>query len=145
MKKLLFVFAILFGFLTASARGTYSHDVKILPPTAQETLKQNFKADVSHIKIEKEFGRVREYDVVLTDGSEITFDKRGNWKEIEMCQSVSVPSGLLPHPIASYVKQNQKQANVSGIEKTNSGFDVELSNGKDMKFTPKGKFIRYDD
>ncbi len=145
MKKLFLLLEVFLGIATASARNNYSHDINILPETAQTVLKENFKADVSHIKIGKEFGRIREYDVVMTDGSEISFDKHGNWKEVEVGQSTSVPTALIPNPIKTFVNENQKKAKVTGIEKKNYGYDVELSNGQDVKFTEKGKFIRYDD
>ncbi|MDE6561323.1 MAG: PepSY-like domain-containing protein [Muribaculaceae bacterium] len=145
MKKLFFIFAFIIGVFTVSARDNYSHDISILPETAQEMIKQNFTSDVSHIKIGKEFGRIREYDVVMTDGSEIYFDKHGNWKEVETRRTSSVPSSMIPRPISNFIKENQKSANVTGIEKKNYGYEVELSNGKDVRFTEKGKFIRYDD
>lgn len=137
--------AVIFGVLTVSAGNNRTHEVSILPESAQEVLKQNFNASVSHIKIGKEFGQIRQYDVVLTDGSEIYFDKHGNWKEVEMSNSVSVPSDIIPNPIKTFVKANQKDAKVTSIEKKNYGYEVELSNGIDVRFTEKGKFIRYDD
>lgn len=145
MKKLLLLFALLTAAFCASARDNYSHDVTVLPTAARTQLKNNFKAKVSHIKIEKDFGRITEYDVVLTDGSEITFDSKGNWKDIEVRQNTSVPRALIPAAIASYVKANQKNTKIVGIEKHRSGYDVELSNGVEMKFNADGKFIRYDD
>ena len=145
MKKLILILAITIGALTASAGTSKTHDVNVLPETAQSILKENFKAEVSHIKIGKEFGQIREYDVVMTDGSEISFDKHGNWKEVEVSRFTSVPSDIIPNPINTFVRNNEKNAKVTGIEKKNYGYDVELSNGKDVKFTEKGKFIRYDD
>lgn len=144
MKKLFLFIAIVLGVVSASARNNYSHDINILPETAQTVLKQNFKADVSHIKIGKEFGHIREYEVVMTDGSEISFDKHGNWKEVEVGQTAMVPAALIPNPIKTFVKENQTKAKVTGIEKKNYGYEVELSNGQDVRFTEKGKFIRYD-
>lgn len=145
MKKIFLILAIVLSFSTTYAGTTKSHDVNVLPEAAQTILKQNFKAQVSHIKIGKEFGHIREYDVVMTDGSEISFDKHGNWKEVEVSQKESVPSAIIPNPIKTFVKANQKEAKVTGIEKKNYGYEVELSNGKDIKFTEKGKFISYDD
>ncbi len=145
MKKLFLLFAVVFGVMTASARNNYSHDISILPTAAQTILKENFKSEVSHIKIGKEFGQIRTYTVVMTDGSEISFDKHGNWKEVEVSPKRSVPSAIIPNPIKTFVKENQTAAKVTGIEKKNYGFEVELSNGKDVRFTEKGKFIRYDE
>lgn len=145
MKKLLLLLAVIVGVFSASARDNYSHDVKDLPIAAQTILKNNFKSDVSHIKIKKDWGQISEYDVVLSDGSEITFDSKGNWKDIEVRQSSSVPAKLVPDAISTYVKQNQKKAKITGIERKRSGYEVELSNGVEMKFNSDGKFLRYDD
>ncbi len=145
MKKLFLILAITIGALTASAGTSRTHDVNVLPEAAQAILKENFTAEVSHIKIGKEFGRIREYDVVMTDGSEIYFDKHGNWMEVEVAPNTAVPADIIPNPINNFVKDNEKNAKVTGIEKKNYGYEVELSNGKDVRFTEKGKFIRYDD
>ncbi|MDE6562544.1 MAG: PepSY-like domain-containing protein [Muribaculaceae bacterium] len=144
MKKLLSILTVIMCVFTASARGNYSHDPAGLPNAARTILKNNFKANVSHFKIEKDFGMVKEYDVVLTDGTEITFDSHGNWKDIEVRQNASVPASLIPAAIKEYVKQNQKKAKITGIEKNRSGYEVELSNGVEMKFNNEGKFLRYD-
>ncbi len=144
MKKLLIIFAVLIGVFTASVRDNYSHHAADLPNSAQVVLKNNFKADVSHIKIEKNFGKIKEYDVVLTDGTEITFDSHGNWKDIEVRQNASVPASLVPKAIADYVKQNQKNAKITGIEKEKSGYEVELSNGVEIKFNSAGQFLRFE-
>ncbi len=144
MKKLLFILVVILGSFTATARGNYSHNPSDLPASAQSILKNHFKSKVSHIKIEKDFGKISEYDVVLTDGTEVTFDRHGNWKDIEVRQSSSVPAALVPAAIATYVKQNQKNTKITGIEKNKSGYEVELSNGVEMKFNSEGQFLRYD-
>ncbi|MDE7409574.1 MAG: PepSY-like domain-containing protein [Muribaculaceae bacterium] len=144
MKKLMFILAVLFGVMTASARDNYSHDVDILPDAAKTVIDRNFKSDISHIKIGKEFGKIRKYEVILTDGCEISFDKHGNWKEVEVGSANSVPAALIPSPISTFITNNQSKAKVTGIEKNAYGYDVALSNGVDVKFSEKGKFIRYD-
>lgn len=145
MKRIMMILAVLFGVMTASARDNYSHDVNILPEKAKASLSHDFKAPVSHIKIGKEFGQIRKYDVILTDGSEISFDKHGVWKDVEVGGKSEVPAGLIPHPIMKFIKENQSQARVTGIEKKSFGYEVELSNGVDVRFSAKGKFLRYDD
>lgn len=145
MKKLFLILAVILGVVSVSAKNNYSRDVNILPAEAQTILKDNFKSGVSHIKIGKDFGHVREYDVVMTDGSEISFDKHGNWKEVDVAPTSSVPSDLIPNPIMTFVNENQSKAKVTSIEKKNYGYEVELSNGIDVRFTEKGKFIRYDE
>ena len=144
MKKLILILAVIIGAFTASARNNYSHNPADLPNSAQTILKNNFKAGVSHIKIEKDFGKIKEYDVVLTDGTEVTFDSHGNWKDIEVRQNASVPSSLMPKAITEYIKLNQKKVKITGIEKNRSGYEVELSNGVEIKFNSEGQFLRYD-
>lgn len=139
------ILAVLFSVMTATARDNYSHDVDILPDAAKIMLKENFKSSVSHIKIGKEFGQIRKYEVIMTDGSEVSFDKHGNWKDVEVGRNAAVPGAFIPSPIASFVKENQGKAKVTGIEKKAYGYEVELSNGVDIRFSQKGKFLRYDD
>ncbi len=144
MKKILLMMALIVGIFSSSARDNYSHDVNSLPVAARTMLKNNFKAAVNHIKIEKELGRIHEYEVVLNDGSEITFDHSGNWKDVEMGKNKAVPTALVPVGIATYVNQHQNKSKVIGIEKKKSGYEVELANGVEIKFDSNGKFISYE-
>lgn len=145
MKKLLFaLFAAVLCVSVANARDTYSHNPSHLPVAAQTTISKNFKAKVSVIKIDKTLGRVDEYEVVLTDGSEITFDREGNWKDVEVAINKNVPAGFVPKAIADYVKNNQKGTRIVGIERDNKGYEVSLSNGVDMKFDRQGNFLKFD-
>lgn len=145
MKKILTLLAMLVGVVCfASARDTYAHDASVLPPATQTTLKNNCKARVSVVKIDKDFGRISEYEVVLTDGTEVTFDHNGNWKDVEVGAKSSVPKGFIPAAIATYIAKIQPKQRVIGIEKSSRGYEVDLSNGVEMKFDTAGKFIRYD-
>lgn len=146
MKKIVLMLAMALGLtFAASARDTYAHDASVLPEAARTTISNNFKAKVSVVKIEKTLGRVDEYDVVLTDGSEISFDRDGNWDNVEVAKTASVPGGFVPRAVSEYVKKNHSGTRVVGIEKERSGYEVELSNGIDMKFDKSGNFVRYDD
>lgn len=128
----------------ASAKDTYSHDASVLPKAAQTTIANNFKSEVSLVKIDKDFGRISEYEVILTDGTEISFDRDGNWDNIETSAAKSVPSAFIPDGVTNYVAQNHKGARIVGIDKERSGYEVELSNGIDIKFNRAGEFQRYD-
>lgn len=126
------------------AKDAYTRNVTVLPKAAQTVLANNFKAKVSVIKVEKELGRISDYEVILTDGSEITFDRNGNWENVEMGANKSVPKAFVPETVASYIKNNQPGQKVIGIEKDRKGYEVQLSNGVEMKFNAKGQFQRYD-
>jgi len=146
MKKILAALMLIVTMaFTASARDNYSRNAADLPAAARNTLKNNFKADVSLIKIEGNFGRVSEYEVILTDGTEVSFDRSGNWKEIEVKSSGSVPSAFIPKPLAEYVKKNHKGARIVGLEKSRKGYEASLSNGIEIECDSRGYFLRYDD
>lgn len=146
MKKIILSLMLLIGIgITASARDTYTHDTNVLPMAARTVLKNNFKGDISVIKIDKDWGRVSEYEVILTDGTEVTFDRAGNWTDIESSRKSNVPDKMVPQNILNWVKKNQKGTKIVGIEKERSGYTIELSNGVEAKFNTSGFFLRYDD
>lgn len=128
----------------AFAGDKYAHDASVLPKAAQTVLAKNFKSKVSVVKIDKDFGRISEYEVVMTDGTEITFDRDGNWKDVEVNVSKSVPDAFVPASVSKYVKTAQSGQRIVGIEKGRSGYEIELSNGVEMKFDKEGNFLKYD-
>lgn len=145
MKKLLLSLTLLLAVVaTGFARDDYSHDAKVLPKAAQTFISNNFNAKVGVVKIDKDFGRVSEYEVTLSDGSEITFDRDGNWKDVETNVSKAVPAKVVPSAISNFVGKNHPGQKVVGIEKDRGGYEVTLTNGIDIKFDKQCKFKRYD-
>lgn len=146
MKKFILALVAVCGLATAGvARDTYSHDANVLPVAAKTIIQKNFGGKVSVIKIDKNLGYISDYDVVLTNGAKIEFDRSGNWESIEMPANKRVPNGLVPRLISQYVRQNHGGLKIVGIDRDRSGYDVELSNGIEMKFDRQGNFKRYDD
>lgn len=145
MKKFLFVALIaLLSTTVASARDKYTHDASVLPAVAQSVIKSNFKANVSLVKVDKDFGRVSEYEVILTDGTEIAFDRDGNVKEVETAETSSVPAAFIPQPITMYINKYHAKQRIVGFERERSGYEVTLSNGLDLKFDRNANFVKYD-
>lgn len=146
MKKFLLALVAVLGLSGAAcARDVYSRDASSLPLAAQEVVTRNFKGKVSVIKIDKELGFVSDYEVVLTNGAEIQFDRNGNWESIEMPVNKSVPNGLVPKGVNQFVRENHKGLKIVGLERDRRGYEVQLSNGVEMKFDRQGNFQRYDD
>lgn len=145
MKKVLIsLMMVLVAAGIAQARDEYAHDASVLTQAAQSVITKNFKGKVSVVKIDKDFGRISEYEVVLDDGTEITFDASGNWKDIETNVNKSVPASMIPAGVADYVSRNHKGVRIVGIEKDRRGYEVELANGIDIKFNNEGQFLKYD-
>ncbi len=145
MKKLLLALALIFGMsIGAQARSEYEHGDSSLPEAAKLTIKKHFKAKVSLVKVEKRFGNVHEYEVILTDGTEIDFDRKGNWDKVETPADKPVPASLVPEAISKYVKDNYKKYKIVSLDKERFGYSVELNNGVDMDFDHQGNFLRFD-
>lgn len=146
IKKLFISLAVVLCFsIAVYAKDTYVHSAAVLPKAAQVELSENFKAGVSVVKIDKDFGRISKYEVVLTDGTEITFDSDGNWDSVEVGVNASIPGAYVPAPISEYVNAHMNGAHIVGIDKEHHGYDVELSSGVEMKFDHDGQFLRFDD
>ena len=145
MKKIFLTLVVALGLvLPMEARDRYERTDECLPQAAKVTLSQNFKAKVALVKIEKTIGAIQEYEVILTDGTEVSFDAKGNWDSIETPLKKSVPIKLIPEAIVNYVKDNYKKVDIVSIDKENYGYEVELSNGIEMRFDRSGNFKRYD-
>lgn len=143
MKKLLMSLALIAGVsLGAAARDEYSRDASVLPENAQTTISDNFSSDVNVIKIDRTLGVVSEYEVTLNDGTEISFDRHGDWESVETNTSKAVPSSIILKPISDYVAKNYSGAKIVSVERDRRGIEVELSNNVDLHFTHTGKFVR---
>ena len=85
MKKVLSILVLaLVAVQFAFAGDVITQDAKQLPLTARNFINQYFsKPHISHIKIESEILQTKKYEVLLTDRTEIDFDKKGNWLEVD--------------------------------------------------------------
>ena len=115
-----------------------------LPAAAQTFVKKNFpNTAISYVTKEMEFMGAT-YEARLADGTEIDFDKKGNWDKVD-CQLKAVPAALIPAEISQFVKTNHPDAIIVKIDKERYGYDIELSNDLELKFNKKGQLIGIDD
>jgi len=116
MKKILSILVLaIVAVQFAFAGDVITKDAKELPLNARNFINQYFsKPQISYIKIDSEF-LSKKYEVTLTDRTEIDFDKKGNWTEVD-CKKGAVPAALIPVSIKDYVKKNFP--NVWGIERS---------------------------
>lgn len=146
MKKL-FLFSViaLLAVQVTYATDVVTKDESKLPVPAKTFLNQHFSdAKISYIKIENEFPLGKKYEVVLTNGVEIDFDNKGEWKDID-CKRDEVPAALIPSYASNYVAANFVGEFITKIEKDRHGIEVELNNDLSIKFDNKGNFKRLDD
>lgn len=143
MKKILSIMlAIIVGIGATMARDMTTRDINVLPANARQFISTHFgKKKVSHIKVDGRFDK--EYDVILTDGSEIEFNNSGDWKEID-CGYNSVPRSILLKSIVDHVKSNYKGRKIVGVEKKRNAYEITLDNDTELVFDRAGNFKRID-
>jgi hypothetical protein len=114
-----------------------------LPAAAKTFIQKTFPGQtVSYAKID--FDGRKKYEVRLSNGTEVEFDKNGNWDKVD-CNYSAVPASLVPTNIANYVKTHFAGAKVVKIDKERHGYDVELSNDLELKFNKQGQLMNIDD
>lgn len=146
MKRITILLAcLLTGAMTACAdNDRITNDANELPQPSRNFLNQYFTtAAVSHIKIEKNFWGVKGYDVILTDGSHVEFNRKGEWKEIKTYQS-ALPSAIVPSFIRAYVTRHYPGMDITTIDKDSKDYEIDLKNGLELKFDLEGKLIDMD-
>ncbi len=115
-----------------------------LPATAQSFVKQHFgDLKISFVKKETSWFSPS-YDVIFTNGDKVEFDKSGNWTNVD-CEHRRIPAGIVPAAIQQYVSTHFPDTYIEQIERSSRNrYDVELSNGVDLDFDGKFRFLRID-
>ena len=139
--KTFLIAGLLFG-LSVNAQKTVIKK-SALPANAQTFLKTHFSAqEPSYILEDKELVS-KEYTVQFVNKTEIEFDGKGNWKEIDGKNS-AIPTTIIPKKITSYVKANFAKNKITKIERGTFGYEIKLNNNLELKFNSKGDFKKID-
>ncbi len=108
-----------------------------LPSKATEFISQYFpSAKILSSQKDKD-----EYEVKLSDGTEIDFYKDGEWKDVDAAAGVILPTGFYPSEIDNYIAQYYEGLGINEITKVARGYEVELNTGTEMIFAHDGSFI----
>lgn len=114
-----------------------------LPEAITAFIKQHFpNATVVGVEPDNEHGGL-EYDVYLSDGTQVDFDANNQWEKVESMKGV--PAFFIPKAIATYVKSNYQNLAITKVNKEYHGYEIELANGLDLNFDNSGRFIGMDD
>lgn len=145
MKKLLAILTVvLLATGSLMARDKFYNSDEPLPAAAKTMLKKYFPGlEVNHVKVDSGFFST-DYEVILTDGTEIDFDGDGQWDAIDRGRT-AIPDGLIPQPILNYVAKSFSGAKIVEIDKDRNSYDVQLNNGIELEFDRAGNFRRIDD
>jgi len=146
MKKF-FLIPMLFimALFNAGAHERITQDQNVLPAQAKEFLNTHFPQEkVSYIKIEKESFRSNQYEVKFTSGTEIEFNHKGEWLDVD-CKRSQVPIEIIPNYIQLVVQEKFPGNPVTQIKRDRTGYEVELANKLELIFNKKGKLIKIED
>lgn len=133
----------LFFSLSAKAQKT-TITMAELPAKAQTFLKKHFGTENPTYIIKDKETFSTDYKVQFANKIEVEFDGNGDWEEIDG-HHTAIPVAVIPANIASYVKTNFKDSQITSLDKGRWGFEVNLNNGLELEFDSNGKFIRIDD
>lgn len=114
--------------------------VNMLPDQAKEFVAQYFP-DAAIIAAKTDGN---EYDVLLSNGTKIDFDKTGEWQDVDAPRGAVLPAGFYPSAIDDYVAANYQGSGINEISKETRGYDVELTSGVDLVFDTAGQFVSVD-
>lgn len=146
MKRLVSLVSIMLLVVSvACARDRVTQDVSLLPAEARDMIKTYFpKAMISYLKVDKSLFRTEGYDVRLSDGTELEFNTKGQWQEVES-HPQAVPANLIPVSIKKYIDRYYGDYKVKKIKHDRRGYELKLSNGLEVEFDNMGNFLRLDD
>lgn len=145
MKKIYFTIAL--GLLAIGVALANDKDTIIkptdLPQRAQQFIKRYYSMDSVLRAVHEEDFLAHEYKVWLKDGVHIEFSQTGDWTDVK-CSQGSVPSEIVPAPIALYVAQHHAGSQVVRIERDKQGYEVVLTDHSELKFNTRFKLVEVD-
>ena len=146
MKKILVTAALLFAGITVSrADNDRPITLEQLPAAAQTFLKTHFADLTLAYAVEDPKFVGSEYEVTYTDRTEVEFRSNGEWSSVER-RYAAVPASIVPAQISDYVaKSSFPNQYIKKIERDAYTWEIELSNGIEIKFDREFHVIDIDD
>ena len=146
MKKILVTAALLFAGITVSrADNDRPITLEQLPAAAQTFLKTHFADLTLAYAVEDPKFVGSEYEVTYTDRTEVDFRSNGEWSSVER-RYAAVPASVVPTQISAYVaKSSFSNQYIKKVERDAYTWEIELSNGIEIKFDREFHVIDIDD
>lgn len=86
----------------------------------------------------------KNYDVTMSNGHEIEFNKHGEWTDVDAPMGQTIPSGFYPEAINTFISTTVGGYGINEIKKVKGGYEVQLITGAELRFNSSGTFIRID-
>ncbi len=153
MKTIKKIFPILFMALAILAAGTSCSDnddknknleYNSLPASARSFLSAYFPGETA-VRIVQNPGSTDDYyEVRLSSGAKVEFDRTGQWTEVDAAVGIPVPDELVPQAVHDYITGHYPTEFISEVSRRSFGYEVGLSNSIDLRFDADGRFIGVD-
>ena len=148
MKRILSLTLAFATLILTSSTAIANDDVPItpdqLPAAAQEFIKKHFpEQTIAYAEKDVEYAKTT-FEVRLNDGSKVEFTANGDWDNVD-CKYRAVPAGLVPEAAAKYVSAHFPGALIVKVDKEMYGWEIELNNDLELKFSKDGKLLGIDD
>lgn len=146
MKRISVSGLLLIAIMFYSALYSFAQDKQMpfsqMPEKVQSFVKKHFSQQtVVSSKLDVEVTG-REYEVKLSDGTELEFDSKLNIKSID--SKVKLPDGVIPSKILLYTKKNYPNNYITDWERKTNYQKIELNSELELIFDKDGQFIRLD-
>ena len=83
----------------------------------------------------------REYEVKLSNGTDIDFHASGDWKKVD-CEYSFLPAGIVPQAIVDDLAERFPGARISKAERERGGYKLTQGSGAEMIYAADVRFIR---
>lgn len=147
MKKTMILYSLLLlaAVIPAAAAEDRDRPVRVedIPSMARTFISEYFPdRDVAIAKVEKEFFETN-YEVILRDGTELEFDRRGKWTKVA-CRYSPMPD-ILDDSVKARINEIFPEKKVTAVERSGRKIEVKLDNGFELIFDMAGNLIEIDD
>lgn len=146
MRKIIIVFSFFLSVCAFSAFADNDRAVQYekLPAKARMFISENFPdSKPAYSKQERDFLETH-YEVVLVAGVKLVFDRFGNWTDIE-CRYSELEEKFIPEQARKKISDLFPGVSYKKIAKERGNYEIELSNGIELRFDKNYSLLEIDD
>lgn len=116
-----------------------------LPIKARDFIDTYFpRSIISKIDMDPDYDGA-EYEVEFRDGTEVEFDGYGDWIKVKAKDGRGVPDAIVPEEIWQFVDFRYPDERIEEISRHLVGWEVELSNDVEIRFSNDFRVLEIDD
>ena len=132
MKKIALFAIMALALVSCESQERIAVDFNQLPAEAQSFVKTHFSDKTISIIFHDKDLFDKDYEVIFEDTSNVDFNKKGEWTEIEVKSGTGIPHAAMPSAIVNYITAKHPTTFAIKISKDRRDYEVELRNGIDI-------------